>query len=112
MAIRYLEGLNKVDTSSSGTGNLVRELKKIRRDINIVAEEAKEPERNWQTKGSPYLPDRKDFDPTIVYGSDRETDWQKVAISGDAERAEALEEYNNQRAKMLQDYNKKKLDII
>ncbi len=110
MAIKYIEGLNKVDTSRQGTGNLVRELKKLRRDVNIAAEEMQKPKRNWQTKDSPYLPDREDFDPQVIYGSDKETKWQEVSLSGEQERAEALSDHNKQQAMI--DYNKKKLNII
>jgi hypothetical protein len=112
MAIKYIEGLNKIDTSRGGSRNVVRELKKIRRDINIAAEEARQNEKTFQTKGSPYIQDREDYDPNIIHGSDKEDDWQNVTLSAYNDKRVALEEYKEKQAKVEAEFNRKKLNII
>ena len=108
--------IKKLETSfrsnNSVTKKIVKELTEIRKalhdtDRRLILEEL-EP---YQTRNSPYLPDRDYSNPLAVQGNPEETKWKEVPTY-EEQRGGWIESNSLENEHLLVTVNKKKLNII
>jgi hypothetical protein len=96
-----VKGENNIDTSSARGGQVFREIRMLRRDVELFKQELMNINK-VKIDDSPYAPDRATVDKRKIHKNPGEEDWQHVPVQSESSEV----------ASVTLKYNLKKLDIL
>ncbi len=112
MKIPALNSTRTSKTSSSIEEKVVNELSQVSSELSELNQYNREKKRSESAQnGSPYLTDRPAYNPTQIFGTEKEKDWKKVSISMEADLKNVDKESAEQKEQYIQNL-KHKLNII
>lgn len=93
--VDHIRNSRNVDTSAKRSGDVLRELRKQRADIQAIHKEQVELILNLnRVKDSPYLTDRPNYNPDKIQGTEKETAWKKVEVASPFDNTERTQKMN------------------